>query len=82
MFQDPRASFINARKSFLASSNLKLSQAQCLDMILPELIEELTKITTVSTFLLNPKKMHKYFECLQTYHVIINLLKKSYIILT
>lgn len=38
MFQDPRASFINARKSFLASSNLKLSQAQCLDMILPELI--------------------------------------------
>lgn len=35
MFQDPKSSFINARKSILACSNVKLSQAQCLDMILP-----------------------------------------------
>lgn len=82
MFQDPKSSFINARKSIMRCSNLKLSQAQCLDMILPELIEELTKINTVSTFLLNPKKLNKYFECLHIYHAIANLLKKSYIILT
>lgn len=38
MFQDPKSSFINARKSIIASTNVKLSQAQCLDMILPEFI--------------------------------------------
>lgn len=38
MIRDPRSSFINAKKSILACSNVKLSQAQCLDMILPELI--------------------------------------------
>lgn len=38
MIKDPKTSFINAKRSILACSNVKLSQAQCLDMILPELI--------------------------------------------
>jgi len=82
IINDPKASFINARRSILACTNVKLSQAQCLDMILPELVEELTKINTISASLLNPKKIHKFFECLNMYHIIINLLKKSYVILT
>ena len=82
MIRDPKSSFINARKSIIGGSNLKLSQAQCIDMILPELIEELTKINTVSPLLLNHKKVTKFLECEKISHVILNLLKKSYIILT
>lgn len=79
---DPKASFINARKSILACSNVKLSQAECLDMILPEIVEELKKINEISNLLLNPKKFYKFFEFLSIYHSIINLLKKSYVIIT
>ncbi len=82
MIRDPRSSFISAKKSILANCNSKLSQAQCLDMILPELIEELNKINTISMLLLNTKKLQKYFECLRVYHVITNILKRSYVILT
>lgn len=82
MVRDPKSSFIHARKTIIGSTNVKLSQAQCIDMILPELIEELTKINTISSLLLNPKKSSKFLECQKIYHVMVNFLKKSYIILT
>ena len=56
MIRDPRSSFIKAKNSIIGNSNVRLSQAQCIDMILPELIEELTKINTISGMILNPKK--------------------------
>ena len=38
MIRDPRSSFIKAKNSIIGNSNVRLSQAQCIDMILPELI--------------------------------------------
>lgn len=63
MIRDPRASFIRARSSIIGTPNVRLSQAQCLEMILPELIEEITKINAISGVLLNPKKVNKFLDC-------------------
>ena len=82
MLKDPRSSFINARKSIIGSSNVKLSQAQCVDMILPELIDELTKLNTIAALMLNPKKILKYLECEKFFYVLANLKKKSFFIMT
>ena len=82
MLRDPKSSFISARKSIIGNPNVKLSQAQCVDMILPELIDELSKLNTVSNLILNPKKILKYLECERIYYVLANLLKKSFFILT
>ena len=37
MLKNPKSSFIKARTSLIG--NVRLSQAQCVDMILPELID-------------------------------------------
>lgn len=81
MVKDPRSSFISARKSIIGNGNVKLSQAQCVDMILPELIDELTKLNTVCSLMLNHKKVTKYLELEKIYFGLAHLLKKSYIIL-
>jgi hypothetical protein len=43
IMKNPRTSFIDARKkarnSMIGTNELRLSQAQCIDMIIPELIE-------------------------------------------
>jgi len=39
MVKNPKTSFIRARNSIIGNGNVRLSQAQCIDMILPELIE-------------------------------------------
>lgn len=38
MVKNPKTSFIKARSSIIGNGNVRLSQAQCIDMILPELI--------------------------------------------
>ena len=37
--QNPKASFIKAKHSIVGNPNVRLSQAQCVDIILPELVE-------------------------------------------
>jgi hypothetical protein len=37
--KNPRSSFIKARQSIGYEGNVRLSQVQCIDMILPELID-------------------------------------------
>ena len=38
IIKDPRTSFARARSSILSGNNVRLSQAQCIDMIVPQLI--------------------------------------------
>jgi hypothetical protein len=38
IIENARSSFIHARRSVLAESSLRLSQVQCIDMILPALV--------------------------------------------
>ena len=57
MIKNPKTSFIRARNSIIGNGNVRLSQAQCIDMILPELIEEVNKINNTAQIMLNPKRI-------------------------
>jgi hypothetical protein len=37
--KNPKSSFIKAKHSIVGNPNVRLSQAQCIDIILPELVE-------------------------------------------
>jgi hypothetical protein len=60
MVKNPKTSFIRARSSIIGNGNVRLSQAQCIDMILPELIEEVNKINNVAQILLNAKRVSHF----------------------
>jgi hypothetical protein len=57
MVKNPKTSFIRARNSIIGNGNVRISQAQCIDMILPELIEEVNKLNNVAQIMLNPKRI-------------------------
>jgi predicted RNA-binding protein with PUA-like domain len=62
--KNPRSSFIDARQkvrnSMIGTSDVRLSQAQCIDMIIPELIEEVSKVNEIARIMLNIKRLGKY----------------------
>lgn len=39
IIKNPKSSFIKARNSIVGAPNVRLSQAQCIDIIIPELVE-------------------------------------------
>lgn len=80
MIKDPRASFLRARSSIITTPEMKLSQAQCMDMLVPELIDELTKITNISGNLLSSRKTPMFYH--KVYFMIINLLKRLFMVIT
>lgn len=81
MIRDPKSSFLQARSSIIGNQNTRLSQAQCIDIILPELIDKVNKVNNISYMLLNCRKLHnKFLEADKIYHIIMNFLKRSYIL--
>ena len=44
----------------IGTSDLRLSQAQCVDMIIPELLEEVFKVKDIASIMLNIKRVGKY----------------------
>lgn len=60
IIKNPRSSFIKARNSIIGNGNVRLSQAQCIDMIIPELIEEVSKVNSIAQMMLNIKRIGKF----------------------
>jgi len=58
--KNPRTSFIKAKHSIVGNPNVRLSQAQCIDIILPELVEEVSKINNIAQLMLNMKRITSY----------------------
>jgi hypothetical protein len=82
MVKNPKTSFIRARNSIIGNGNVRLSQAQCIDMILPELIEEVNKLNNIAQLLINPKRTTHFLDSMKTFHLFVNLLKKSFVIIS
>ena len=82
MIKNPKTSFIRARNSIIGNGNVRLSQAQCIDMILPELIEEVNKLNNIAQIMMNAKRMPHFLDSMKSFHLFVNLLKKSYVIIS
>jgi hypothetical protein len=82
MIKNPKTSFIRARNSIIGNGNVRLSQAQCIDMILPELIEEVNKLNNIAQIMISPKRIGHFLESMKVFHLFVNLLKKSYVIIS
>lgn len=57
IMKNPKSSFIKARHSIVGNPNVRLSQAQCVDIIIPELVEEVSKVNNIAQMMLNPKRI-------------------------
>lgn len=44
----------------IGTNDLRLSQAQCIDMIIPELLEEVFKVKDIASIMLNIKRVGRY----------------------
>jgi hypothetical protein len=78
MLKNPKSSFMKVRSSLIG--NVKLSQAQCVDMILPEVIDELSKLNNIAVILLNHKRVKDYLHASKIVHAFVGLLKRMYTI--
>jgi hypothetical protein len=81
IIKNPRTSFIRAKNSYIGNPNVRLSQAQCVDIILPELVEEVSKINNIAQVMLNVKRVSSYLESLKVGFAFISLLRRCYVII-
>ena len=79
MLKNPRNSFIRARNSIVG--NVRLSQAQCIDMILPEIIDQLNKINSIAKLLINVRRMTNFLDSMRMYHVMMGFLKRIFTVI-
>ena len=79
MLKNPKSSFMKIRTSLVG--NVKLSQAQCVDMILPEVIDELSKLNNIAVILLNHKRVKDYLHACKIVHAFVNLLKRIFTVI-
>ena len=82
IIKNPRNSFIKARKSVIGAGNLRLSQAQCVDMIVPELIEEVSKVGNIAQLMMSIKRIGTFLEGLRTAFLFLGMLKRCYLIIS
>jgi hypothetical protein len=81
IIKNPRSSFIKARHSIVGNPNVRLSQAQCIDIIIPELVEEVSKVNNIAQMMLNPKRITSFLESQKTSFMFMTLLRRCYIII-
>lgn len=73
---------MKARHSIIGDGNVRLSQAQFIDILLPELIEQVAKVNSLAQVALSIKRIGSFLESLKTSFVFISLFKRCYLIIS
>lgn len=76
MIKNPKQSFLKARNSFVGGKDALLTQNQCVELFVPELLEQISRINQVSQLLLNAKRAKNSMEVQRCAYNCIYLLRK------
>lgn len=76
MIKNPKQSFLKARNSFIGGKDALLTQSQCVELFVPELLEQISRINQLSQLLLSAKRTKNSMEAQRNAYNCIFLLRR------
>ena len=72
MIKNPKASMIKAKTSFVRNS--MLTQSQCMEILIPEILQQVQRVQVAAEMLINPKRVKSHCEAEFYYKLCANIL--------